>query len=717
MPGSSKSDNQMSILIYVLAASLLLVGQLAEASVATGSADSNELHEKLNSLNANRNQQQQVIANDLQELQAEVASAEQSDKRQHQQMQQYRQQLASSQHQKQQQQQQQKLVSQGVINGNHATYVEPPADFKPIIYEHHHDKNARFQPHGNNSPSKPIEATSLQSPNQAYQSSPALHQSAEESFMAPSFVGLPQQPARQQQHQVVAQASADPLMMISSTGFDDHRPLEAAASQSQQQQQQQVTGSSGNLDDKVEFGQAEASESSELKPSIGRWSDWHDMSIEPDLASSDTLATGTIYSGQPQYYAMPFAPYKTRYQQLGATGGGEKRDHFAQAVRGNLDSAQAHAFRVASGKNDDDSLLPMEHRGAMVAPVSDKQANQVVSAVKRPFLYQAQQQHQLHTKGGHQASQTQQSPSSSGSSSMSSVGGATSGPVVMLPLNLISNLHPTKQQQQQQQYPKWLQQQQSYKNEANQQPSSLWEHQQAQQQVSGATKQSAAYSVMKQPQQQQVQRRLKRRRKSKANAEVRIQQLVTASQLQQELIQTVKQVNGLTPAYYNPQFQQLQVSDQSTVQQQVDNQRVLSGKQPRQLPTATIVKKLGSQSQSSASSTLQATNSTKPRVIKRRRIKTLLPVGLSSWFLGGIRDLDGRHWKLPAEVVSRLAVNDVDLHHPEGQVPAKAPMPPSTGSVIILSNEASAVPLPASATTTTPQLSTQRVPISQLVPR
>ncbi|KAG9511353.1 hypothetical protein GZH46_00078 [Fragariocoptes setiger] len=56
--------------------------------------------------------------------------------------------------------------------------------------------------------------------------------------------------------------------------------------------------------------------------------------------------------------------------------------------------------------------------------------------------------------------------------------------------------------------------------------------------------------------------------------------------------------------------------------------------------------------------------SSKPIQVRRRRkqIRTLLPVGLTSWLLGGIRDLDGRHWHMPAEVVDRLVINDVDFH-------------------------------------------------------
>lgn len=72
------------------------------------------------------------------------------------------------------------------------------------------------------------------------------------------------------------------------------------------------------------------------------------------------------------------------------------------------------------------------------------------------------------------------------------------------------------------------------------------------------------------------------------------------------------------------------------------------------------------------------------RVLRRRRIKTVLPVGLSSWILGGIRDLDGRHWHLPADVMNRLAVNDIDLHH---EVPISSNQPPGSGSIEILSGE------------------------------
>lgn len=36
--------------------------------------------------------------------------------------------------------------------------------------------------------------------------------------------------------------------------------------------------------------------------------------------------------------------------------------------------------------------------------------------------------------------------------------------------------------------------------------------------------------------------------------------------------------------------------------------------------------------------------------------RTKLPVGLTSWFLGGVRDLNGKHWKLP-----ELTVNGVDV--------------------------------------------------------
>src|SRR5699024_10122680 len=37
-----------------------------------------------------------------------------------------------------------------------------------------------------------------------------------------------------------------------------------------------------------------------------------------------------------------------------------------------------------------------------------------------------------------------------------------------------------------------------------------------------------------------------------------------------------------------------------------------------------------------------------------RRYKTKLPVGLSSFFLGGVRGVSGRHWEMPKDLVEKL---------------------------------------------------------------
>ena len=56
--------------------------------------------------------------------------------------------------------------------------------------------------------------------------------------------------------------------------------------------------------------------------------------------------------------------------------------------------------------------------------------------------------------------------------------------------------------------------------------------------------------------------------------------------------------------------------------------------------------------------------------------KTKLPVGLTSWFLGGVRDLSGKHWKLP-----ELTVNGVDVVPLNASPDASLPPLPGTSSV------------------------------------
>lgn len=45
---------------------------------------------------------------------------------------------------------------------------------------------------------------------------------------------------------------------------------------------------------------------------------------------------------------------------------------------------------------------------------------------------------------------------------------------------------------------------------------------------------------------------------------------------------------------------------------------------------------------------------------KSEGIRTKLPVGLSSWMLGGVRDLTGKHWKMPDMFVDNVSVIEMD---------------------------------------------------------
>lgn len=374
-------------------------------------------------------------------------------------------------------QQRQRVSS--VLNGNYATYVEPPANFKPIIYD-----NKRQQ--------------SLQ----------------QDQFIVQPSATVPQ---------VSLAQPLDPLM-LSSSGYENKAP----AIQEQQSQPQENQAA--------------------LKPSIGRWNDWHDMSVEPDLAASDSQA-----SNQPraQFYipGRRTSLFRTRYR--------------TPPMDGSTKSA------VKGGQRDENSRLALNTiNSGGIKQQLDEQAAGAKSAIKKPsFQFQRSQ-------------------------------------------------------------------------------------------------------------------RSKRRRKSKSgNAEVRIQKLVAASQAKQQLQSrqhfadlSAKQVNGLG------QQQQSGANDSGQQQRHVDHrvapaqQRAATSSMKSNLdeiaggerqqgetapaervlsrPDSGVIKRFGSIPQAQAAA---------KKVVKRRRIKTQLPVGLSSWFLGGIRDLDGRHWQLPAEVMTRLAVNDVDF--------------------------------------------------------
>lgn len=644
-------------------------------------------------------QQLQVIANDLQE-QPEVANEATEVQKNKQQQQQY----PSSGGEQTQTSGNGKFVSPGnVINGNHATYVEPPADFKPIIYDYDKQQSQSRQP------------------NESLDSS--LNQ------MMPIFANrLSQIQQHQQQQAAAAAADSD-----SSTASDNPSSGDRAFSLA-------------------------------LKPSIGRWSDWHDMSIEPDLASSDSSVQATFYSlanYAPFALASPafITPYRTRYQA--------RSEHALKGAKNQVETMQEQQAAVSStqvilqGQLENDQGATKIGQNIGQSSISDNLEEG--SVVKRTLS-------QLQIKGG----QGMKEPNSA------------SGPIkIFTPTEMPeSEMMSTKlalnQQNNANSNNVKMQQNHDFNQQqaSNFQASGLKQNQQQQQQQSTG---SGAKSGLQQQQQKQAtrqsksnQRRLKRRRKSKTNTEVRIQQLVAASQHQQELLANGnKQVNGLAvlmpskkvvlanqKQFLTQQYQptllehstgqqllnQQAAANQLLAQQQLNNllinssktnnrqqqqvgdslERVFNNRQPIKSLNyqtlgnihlhnrpAIIVKRFGnfpvtpeSQQVLNASAPIKAA----PHQQRKRKIKTQLPVGLSSWFLGGIRDLDGRHWHLPAEVISRLAVNDVDLVGSD-----KAPKVgiPVAGSVILMP----AQNIDQVGAATIPSPSPNRIPMNQLVPR
>lgn len=615
---------------------MLLLALFACASVASGAVARNEANE-IQLPNNEKGQplgspglfghNQKVIANDLLE-QPEVEPADR----------------------RQQQQQQHRLVSQGVINGNHATYVEPPADFKPIIYDHdkqrgHHSQTYRIE---------------YQMPNE---SSEAANQPS--SPISSSSSQPRQQQPQQHSHMATASGRLVESFLISSAGSDGSsdsiRPLTSSQAQaSAHQWQAKVAGRQADKIEEAQFVPA-------LKPSIGRWNDWHDMTIEPDLASSDSSAS--LYSVQ--HSAVPFAFYRTHYgpkpnyrAAQGTKGGGSLP---AGLIEPGL-AGHKQPPRAVDQVEGSEQLGSGQKIGRIVAGNQELVKQGAVAA-----------QHQQQTKGGQ----------ASGLATATSVqSGLVNG--ANLPLNPIS-------------------QDNSIKMQASELASNQLE-------PSPALNQLVAKAPQPPNHQRYPKRRLKRRRKSKTNAEVRILQLVASSQ-QQEL--AAKQVNGLAANQFGEQTKrQQQPTDQHQVDQpqasdvyeqkgQQQQQRSLD-KHQRARMSPPVLKRFGGFSVANSSS-LGGTNANARRVVKRRRIKTLLPVGLSSWFLGGIRDLDGRHWQLPASVIGRLAVNDVDFNY--ANQPPRI-VPPSEGSVIIITAQSA-----DSVESTSQSPTTQHIPISHLIPR
>lgn len=501
-----------------------------------------------------------------------------------------------------------KIVSQsGVINGNQATYVEPPADFKPIIYHtaaaaaastrvgSSSDNSHQKQHHKSSSD----EAAAQHDRSTTGDLTNQLHSS---SSISSSTRQQQQQSARQQPAQQRNQ-NLNPLLISSAEGsVMDYGSADGSSNSPQ-----------------VSPGQPEGLDfEPPMKPAISRWSDWHDMSVEPDLASSDTSSAAVFQlPDQRTRYLRPVAEQLPRYVSV--------LDYSDQANQ-MQEQAKLRQFQI---------------KGAQLA--SPALASPIMVAMK---------------KGGSSKITLNQEEANNGKSNLLVNKAAQQEPIERLNYN---------------------QQRESPWKANNFQVISQQQAEMAQLADARLQQPHQLPHQLPQPQPQlmllagksfEQRRASKRRRKSKSNAEVRIHQLVAVSQLrhqqrakhQQELSNSPKEVNVLA-------------TKQANLVQAGQQEQQVSGR-PQQQPQL-LVKRLGAANQPVSSNSTPASN--KRRVVKRRRVKTLLPVGLTSWFLGGIRDLDGRHWQLPAEVINRLVVNDVDFNAQPPKV-----SPPATGSVLII---------------------------------
>lgn len=623
----------------------------------------------------------------------------------------------------------QKLTSsRTVINGNHATYVEPPADFKPIIYEPEKqqtsNQNDRQSQPFDTVQLLPLASESFESPNQ----------------LAPSVLfpintsGLSSQQNQyllnhQQQQQRQRPQTADLVNSLDSPPSltaDLDRPSRVQLERPNSTQSEPSNNLS-ELSDKIGMqidGEQNSSGSipiqghqSPMKESIGRWSDWHDMSIEPDLASSDSdlspsaslfYAAANRYQDDPSIVSQFQIPIQSRYRtRYGAT---------KSAVLPQQQSVANQIFYPHQVQLVQKHYLAEQINGVQQQQQQQQQAGALAS--------------QLEATGGTSERRRQSVANGSGAIKSASFhddypayGAIKSVPLILVPsqaANLKNGANGLTKMQQHQQASHTGRHSVSQTS-----ATSLPDVSSSVEPVQGRPsfgQQSKLLSQSKMAPNQQQRRRPKRRRKSKTNAEVRIHQLAAATKLAQQDLSVRppgKQVNGLgadtgtagassSLPLINGQLQKLvqplaarrQPERPIDGHQQLDERVFLPG---RNRP-AVIVRRFGGTSGPGANSRPATTNSTDTnvakRTVRRRPLRTLLPVGLSSWFLGGIRDLDGRHWHLPAEVVSKLAINDVDLHHESG---------------------ANLVPTESGFVSAEPNFqivtSTQRVPISQLIPR
>lgn len=539
------------------------------------------------------------------------------------------------------------LVGQRVINGNHATYVEPPADFKPVIYVH-------------KKPNPLLVIDQSSSNNQGWSNNEIVQPSASSNkpISSSELDDLIQPPMR-----VTADGSMIWTIVNTNTNTNTNNNINENSNENRETNIN--SDFSGNS----------------LKQNPGRWTDWRDMSVEPDLASSDQLEQQHQRQPQKQVtFIQAAVPAKTPYKirsKVPISDNAKLIDDDRGSLAGDLIAFESKNVgqSVAAGGTD---------------PNGSSSTATLIQQTKTPGLNS--QPGRVNLNGdvrnllassaslGHQSSDLHLDNKSS------------------------SNIKPTSR------LGGNSYQAQKDKKISNE---SLNE---------ASNEASGANQMERKVKPQTLSRRLrKRRRKSKSgvNAEVRIQQLVQKSERQQQdrnrqqlahSISLPKQVNGLSgssPSSVAGARQSLDTLAMPTTNQHQQQQQRSSVSSSRNKNSPVVKRTNGShhnqhqpqQAQqqnhplashsnhpiaaaSTATGAVAATAAAAAMVsaspksqdqlqnVKRsvnkqqRRLKTLLPVGLSSWFLGGIRDLDGRHWHLPSEVINRLAINDVDFTQP-----------------------------------------------------
>lgn len=88
-----------------------------------------------------------------------------------------------------------------------------------------------------------------------------------------------------------------------------------------------------------------------------------------------------------------------------------------------------------------------------------------------------------------------------------------------------------------------------------------------------------------------------------------------------------------------------------------------SYKHPLPLPSRRKQQSTPSNKKSTTSSVKPAVKSSSPS-LSSTGLKTKLPVGLTSWMFGGIRDLSGKHWNMPELAVEKIDVVPAVARHP-----------------------------------------------------